>query len=148
MSTPRRIPGIALWIVQAVLAALFLFVGGFKLAAPMADLARVSPLPALFLKFIGACEVTGALGLVLPGLFRIRVGLTPLAAAGLVVIMAGAVVVTAITQNVPSAGFPLVVGALATVVAVGRRTRVVRTARDRSLAADPVDFPLCRPSWQ
>src|SRR5262245_5162404 len=72
MSTRRLAPRIALWTLQGVLAALFLFAGGFKLVAPMAELARVSPLPAAFLKFIGVCEVLGALGLVLPGLFRVR----------------------------------------------------------------------------
>jgi len=128
MSTHRPTSHITLWIVQGVLAALFLFAGGFKLAAPTADLARVSPLPVGFLKFIGACEVLGALGLVLPGLFRVRRELTPLAAAGLVVIMVGAIVVTAITQGVPAAGFPLLVGALATVVALRRRPSRIQNA--------------------
>jgi hypothetical protein len=128
MSTHRRASGLALWIVQGILAALFLFAGGFKLATPVAELARVSPLPAAFLKFIGACEVLGALGLVLPGLFRVRRGLTPLAAAGLVVIMLGAVAVTATTQGVAPAGFPLVIGALAAIIAVGRRSPSLHTA--------------------
>ena len=128
MSNHRRASGIALWIAQGILAALFLFAGGFKLATPVADLARVSPLPVAFLKFIGACEVLGALGLVLPGLFRVRRALTPLAAAGLVVIMLGAVTVTAITQGVAPAVFPLAVGALATIVALGRRSTSLRTA--------------------
>ncbi len=132
MSTHRKFARIALWTVQGVLAALFLFAGGFKLATPMADLARVSPLPAGFLKFIGVCEVLGALGLVLPGLFRVRLGLTPLAAAGLVIIMVGAVVVTAITQGAAAAGFPLVVGVLASVVAFGRRTTSIRTPSIRT----------------
>src|SRR5207248_310295 len=89
----------ALWVIQGLLAALFLFAGGFKLALPLAALAKVSPLPAAFLKFIGVCEVTGAVALILPGLLRIRTGLTPLAAAGLVIIMIGATVVTVATQG-------------------------------------------------
>ena len=128
MSLSRKNSRVALWIVQSVLAALFLFAGGAKLAAPAADLARMSTLSPGFLKFIGACEILGALGLVLPGLFKIRLGLTPLAAAGLVLIMAGAVVVTALTQNVPAAGFPLAIGVLAALVAVGRRAPSIRTA--------------------
>ena len=128
MSTRRPVTPVALWIVQGLLAALFLFAGGFKLVTPMAALAHVSPLPAAFLKFIGACEVLGALGLVLPGLFRVRLGLTPLAATGLVIIMLGAVILTAITQNVPAAVLPLVVGALAALVAVGRRPVHTRIA--------------------
>ena len=120
MSTRRNAPRIALWIVQGLLAALFLFAGGFKLAMPAPELSRLAHLPAGFLKFIGTCEVLGALGLVLPGLFRVRPGLTPLAAAGLVIIMTGAVVLSAITQGVAAAGFPLVVGLLASFVVVGR----------------------------
>jgi hypothetical protein len=119
---------VTLWVVQTLLAALFLFAGGMKLAVPAADLSRLSPLPPGFLKFIGLCEILGALGLVLPGIFRVRAGLTPLAAAGLGVIMAGAVVVTAATQGAAPAAFPLVVGALAAVVAVRRGPGRARAA--------------------
>ena len=126
MSSHRKGRRIALWILQSALAALFLFAGGFKLATPLATLATFSPLPGAFLKFIGLCEVAGALGLVLPGLLRVKTGLTPLAAVGLVIIMIGATVVTAATQGVASATFPLAVGALLTVVIVGRWPRVAR----------------------
>ena len=131
MSTHRKSTRIALWIVQGVLAALFLLAGGFKLLTPAAELARMAKMSAGFLKFIGACEVLGALGLVLPGVFRVRLGLTPLAAAGLIVIMLGAVVLTAAKQGVAAAGFPLVVGVLATIVALGRRTGSTATAYGR-----------------
>jgi hypothetical protein len=129
MSTQRKSSRIALWVVQGLLAALFLFAGGFKLATPVSELSRVAaPLSGGFLKFIGVCEVLGGLGLVLPGLFRIRPGLTPLAAAGLAVIMIGAVIVSAITHGAAAGIFPLVVGVLATIVASGRRPASVRTA--------------------
>jgi len=122
MTTTKRASAL-LWTVQAVLAALFLYAGGFKLALPLAALAKLSPLPAPFLKFVGVCEVTGAIGLVLPGLLKIRTGLTPLAAAGLVVIMVGATVVTVATQGVAPAVLPFVVGILAATVAYGRWRR-------------------------
>ncbi len=122
MSFETRRARTTLWIVQGLLAALFLSAGGFKLALPLGGLAMVSPLPPLFLKFIGLCEVTGAIGLILPGLLRVRPGLTPLAAAGLVIIMAGATAVTAATQGATAALFPLVVGILAATVAIGRWT--------------------------
>jgi hypothetical protein len=111
---------VVLWTLQGVLAALFLFAGGFKLAMPLAALAKLTPLPAPFIKFIGCAEVLGALGLVLPGLLRIRTALTPLAAAGLVIVMAGATTVTVATQGVAPAVLPLVVGILAATVARGR----------------------------
>jgi len=110
-----------LWTIQGVLAAVFLYAGGFKLALPLADLAKVSPLPAPFLKFVAVCEVAGAIGLILPGILKVRTGLTPLAAAGLVIIMIGATVLTVATQGVAPAVLPFVVGILAATVAYGRR---------------------------
>jgi hypothetical protein len=77
-------------------------------------------LPLAFLRFIGVAEVLGAIGLILPGLFRIHVSLTPLAAAGLVIIMTGATVVTAMSGPVAPALVPLVVGLLSGSAAVGR----------------------------
>ena len=87
-TTPIRTPktGRAVWVAQGLLAAVFFFAGASKLVMPAADLDDQSDFPVLFLRFIGVCEVLGALGLVLPGLTRIAVRLTPLAAAGLVVI--------------------------------------------------------------
>lgn len=110
----------ALWIVQALLALLFLFAGGTKLVLPLEQLQGPVPLPGAFVRFIGVAEVLGALGLVLPTLLQIRPGLTPLAAAGLVIVMAGATVITAATGTVAMALIPLVVGLLAAFVAYGR----------------------------
>jgi DoxX-like family len=132
ISTTQR--GAALWVLQGLLAALFLFAGGFKLSLPLVALAKVSPLPALFLKFIGVCEVTGAIGLILPGLLRIRTDLTALAAAGLVIIMIGATVVTAATQGAAPAVLPFCVGILAATVALGRR-RIPEPARYQTVIA-------------
>ena len=109
-----------LWIVQGLLALLFLFAGGMKLVLPIEELTAQMPLPGLFVRFIGVAEVLGGLGLVLPGLLRIRPGLTPLAAAGLVIIMIGATVITAMMMDAALALMPLVVGLLAACVAYGR----------------------------
>ena len=122
----------ALWIIQGLLAALFLFAGGTKLVLPLDVLMSMgSPnqiqLPGWFVRFIGVVEVLGALGLILPGLLRIRPGLTPLAAAGLVIIMIGATVLTLVADGVAPALIPLVVGLLAAFVAYGRWRLVRRT---------------------
>ena len=114
--------GTRLWIAQGILAALFLFAGGMKLVMPAAALAAQSHLPGAFMKFIGVAETLGALGLVLPGIFHIRERLTSLAAAGLVLIMVGAVVTT-IIQGQPGAIVPALVGVLAAYVARGRSVR-------------------------
>ena len=111
---------VALWVVQGLLAALFLFAGGAKLVLPLDQMAGPVALPGWFLRFIGAAEVLGALGLILPGLLRIRPGLTPLAAAGLVIIMIGAIAVTLRGGDLVAAVISLVVGVLAAFVAYGR----------------------------
>ena len=110
----------ALWVVQALLAALFLFAGIVKLILPLEQMQGPVPLPGPFLRFIGVAEALGGLGLILPGLLRIRPGLTPLAAVGLVVIMIGATVITLLSGDIAPALMPLVVGLLAAFVAYGR----------------------------
>ena len=113
-----------LWTVQGLLALLFLFAGSMKLVLPIEVMTQQMPLPlpGLFLRFTGTAEVAGALGLILPGLLRIRPGLTPLAACGLVIIMTGATVVTLASGGGAAALMPLVVGLLCVCVAYGRRT--------------------------
>jgi hypothetical protein len=110
----------ALWIVQGLLALIFLGAGGIKLVLPLENLTGPIPLPGLFMRCIGVAEVLGAIGLILPGLLRIRPGLTPLAAAGLVIIMIGATVVTLGTGDIAMALIPLVLGLLSAFVAYGR----------------------------
>jgi uncharacterized membrane protein YphA (DoxX/SURF4 family) len=116
---------IALWIIQILLALLFLFAGGTKIILPVKVLqAMGSPnqimLPGFLIKFIGLCEVLGALGLILPGLLHKRPSLTPLAAAGLSIIMIGAVALSIAADGVMAGIGPLVVGILCVFVAYGR----------------------------
>lgn len=115
---------VLLWIVQGLLALIFLFAGGLKLVLPLDAMAGPIALPGLFIRFLGVAEVLGAIGLILPGLLRIRPGLTPLAAAGLVIIMAGATLITVLGGDGGPALVPLIVGLLSGSVAYGRWRRV------------------------
>ena len=111
----------ALWIVQFLLAFLFLFSGVMKFVMPVDEMLQGMPealASGAFIHFIGVCEILGGIGLVLPALLRIKPGLTPLAAACLVIIMIGAVIVS-LPQG-PVAAIPLVTGLLAGFVAYGR----------------------------
>ena len=119
---------VTLWVVQGLLAALFLFAGVMKLVLPIEAMAGPVALPGLFLRFIGVAETLGAIGLILPGLLRIHVELTPLAATGLVIIMAGATVITAMGGAFAPAIAPFVIGVLAASVAYGRSPRQAVTA--------------------
>ncbi|HTW24901.1 MAG TPA: DoxX family protein [Candidatus Baltobacteraceae bacterium] len=109
-----------LWIAQALLALLFLFAGIVKLIMPLAAMAKQTGLPGAFLRFIAVCEALGALGLLLPGIMRVKTGLTALAACGLVIIMIGATWISIVHVSVPAGLFPFIVGVLAAFVAYGR----------------------------
>lgn len=117
----------ALWTVQGLLALLFLFAGSMKLILPIAMMTAQMPipLPGLLLRFIGIAEIAGALGLILPGLLRIRRGLTPLAACSLIIIMIGATILTLLSSGIAPALFPLVVGLLLLFVTYGRRSHFI-----------------------
>jgi len=111
-----------LWILQALLGALFVFAGGIKLITPMEEMMKQMPiaLPGWFVLFTGVVELLGGIGLILPRLLGIRPALTPLAAAGLVIVMIGATVYTLAAGQIVSAVIPLVVGVLCAYVAYGR----------------------------
>lgn len=89
---------IALWIINIVLAVAFLAAGVMKLVRPPSALVRsgmawAGDMPAAQVKAVGAVEVLGALGVVLPFVTRIAPVLSPLAATGLLLVMIGAIVV-------------------------------------------------------
>jgi len=137
MTTRGRKIEALLWTIQTVLALLFAFAGVMKLAIMSTEMLAQSGMDGTFLKFIGLCETLGALGLILPGAFRIRQGLTGVAAASLVVIMIGATTITAASGMVLPALFPLVVGLLAAFVAYKRRQPTTQPAASRRVALQP-----------
>jgi uncharacterized membrane protein YphA (DoxX/SURF4 family) len=135
MPTPSaRTVNRLLWTAQCLAALVFLFAGSMKFIMS-AEQMQAGPirLPITFLHFIGVCECLGALGLILPGVFRTRTWLTPLAAAGLTIIMIGATTITAVYMGVVMAIFPAAVGIVTAWIAYAR-TRVVPLA-DRSRRA-------------
>jgi uncharacterized membrane protein YphA (DoxX/SURF4 family) len=83
---------VALWVVQSLLAVVFLIVGFTKLITPWEDIVAMMPftatVPEMLVRFIGIAEIAGAIGLILPALTRIKPWLTPVAASCLGVTMA------------------------------------------------------------
>jgi len=124
----KLITSISLWTLQVVLALMFLFVGGIKLILPIQLLLAQMPLPlpGLFIRFIATAEVAGALGLILPGLLRIRPMLTPLAALGLVLDMIGATAYNLISSQIGAAVTTVVLGLICLAIAYGRRSWAAR----------------------
>ncbi|MFC0544049.1 DoxX family protein [Kutzneria chonburiensis] len=117
---------IALWVVQVLLALVYLAAGGMKVVRPRADLVAsgrfdwMKDTSDAGVKAVGAVEVLGALGLILPQLTGIAPILTPIAAIGLVIVQIGAIRVHLTRgerQPLPANGILLL---LATFVAVGR----------------------------
>jgi len=134
---PDRKTNVVLWILQSLLALLFMFAGVMKFVMSIEEMTKQIALPGWFLHFIGVAEILGAIGLILPGVFRIRVGLTPLAAAGLAIITVGATVITVKGGQVGVAMIPLVVALLSALVAYSRWRMM--PGRDSSRA--PVTSP-------
>lgn len=97
---------VALWIVQGLLAVVFMLAGTMKLTQAHGKLAEQMGWPGDFspgvVKLIGALELLGALGLVLPALTGVAPILTPIAAVGLAVIQAGAVFVHLRRKETPN----------------------------------------------
>lgn len=115
---------VVLWIVAGVLALAFLAAGLTKLTQPKeklrATMAWVEDFSPGVIKGIGAVEVLAAIGLILPAALDVVPVLVPLAAAGLVVLMAGAAITHARHKEFPMIAINLVLLVLAAVVVWGR----------------------------
>ena len=115
---------LVLWIVQGVLALAFLVAGMMRLVLPRERLAAqqawVNDFSPGAVKLIGALEVLGAIGLIAPGVTGILPWLTLLAAAGLALTMAGAILTHVRRREYPIIGVNGALLALALVVVVGR----------------------------
>ncbi|QCO98028.1 DoxX family protein [Arthrobacter sp. 24S4-2] len=116
---------IALWVITATLALLFLAAGTMKVAQPKAKLAAagqgwVENFSDGAVKSIGTLEILGALGLVLPALLNVATFLVPTAAAGLVLLMAGAAITHGRRKETPNVIINIVLGVLALGVAAAR----------------------------
>lgn len=115
---------IALWIVQALLAAAFAGAGLMKLTQPkeklQPNMAYVEDFSPGTVKLIGTVELLAALGLILPWGTGVATILTPLAAAGLVMVMVLAAATHLRRKEYPAIAFNAVLGGLALFVALGR----------------------------
>ena len=118
---------VALWIAQVLLAAFFLMAGVNHGLKPIAEAAQSSPwitgVPVWLARFIGFAEIAGAVGVVLPAATRVKPWVTPVAAAGLAVIMALAVPFHVMRGEASVVAFNIVPILLAAFVAWGRSTR-------------------------
>lgn len=115
---------IALWIIQVIAAYIFIMAGWMKLTQPYEKLAEhmnyVKSFSPTQMRLIGTAEVSGALGLILPGLTGILPVLTPIAAVCLVVLMCGAIYTHIRLHEPDKIKAPALPFVLALLVAIGR----------------------------
>lgn len=131
----------ALWTIQVLLALFFALASGAPklLLSPETLPPMPIPLPHAFVLFIGVAEVAGALGLILPGLLKIRTGLTPLAAGGLVLITLGATGYWLLAGDaIGNAAFAFGMALLCGFVAYGRAYLVPHRAATREPVLQPI----------
>ena len=112
------------WVVQVLIGLAFTFAGLTKLTQPMDALAVQMPwtvaVGMAMTRFIGVSELLGGIGLILPTALRIKPQLTPLAGAGLALVMLLAAGFHATRAEYPGIAVNVVMGGLAAFVAWGR----------------------------
>ena len=123
---------ITLWILQILLGIYFIFVGIMHFIVPPnlpAPMQWMYELPTWLHYISGIAEILGGLGLILPGLTRIQTRLTPLAAAGLVLVMIGATIYHITRGEYSNVVTNLILAALLAFVAYGRWRMLPLTER-------------------
>jgi uncharacterized membrane protein YphA (DoxX/SURF4 family) len=114
---------IGLWIVQVLLALNFLFHGWTMWslsASAQQGMAYMLSIASGFRRFIAVAEVLAGIGLILPVLTGVLPWLTPLAAVGLMIVLAGAVIFHVRRKEYPNILFNVVLLAMTAFVAYGR----------------------------
>jgi hypothetical protein len=115
---------VVLWIVQALLTAVYVLAGSMKAFRPLEALSKnltwVRTVPAGFVRFIGIAELLGAVGLILPMVTHIAPGLTVAAATGLVLVQVGAIPFHLARQEAKRVPGNVVLLLLAAFVLIGR----------------------------
>ena len=121
---PSKALNISLWIAQVLLAAMFLMAGLMKISQPIDKLSQMLPwasqVSEALVRFIGASELLGGLGLLLPSLLRIQPKLTPIAALGLALVQLFAIAFHISRGETAAIGMNFLLLAIALFIAWGR----------------------------
>lgn len=123
---------ITLWVMQVIVAALFIWTGFSKLTLPIEKLAAMFPwtveVPQAFLVFTALCDLLGGIGLLLPAMLRIKPQLTAWAAIGCAALMLSAIIFHVSRGEASVIGFNIFVLLIALFIAWGRFNKVPITA--------------------
>lgn len=133
---PSKLMNISLWVIQILLAAMYLMAGSSKLLTPIEELAKQLPWvtgsPEGLVRFIGLSELLGGLGLVLPAALKIKPRLTIFAGIGLALVQLLAIAFHISRGETSFLGMNFVLLALAVFVAWGRSKKAPIHERTRS----------------
>ena len=127
---------VTLWLAQILLTGIFLMVGFMKTTVPIDQLSQTIPMAAempLLIRFIGVCELAGAMGLLLPAALRVFPQLTILAALALGLVMLGAMIFHIARGEFSSVGTNVVLGILAAYIAWGRKYKAPITLKSEKM---------------
>ena len=123
-NNPSKTLNIFLWAAQIILAAMFLMTGAMKLTSPIEQLSAMLPwtkdVPDGLVRFIGASELMGGIGLLLPSILRIKPILTPIASLGLALIILFATMLHISRGESPVIGIHIIIMAISIFIAWGR----------------------------
>ena len=124
---------IALWVVQVVLGGMFIMAGVLKTTTPIAELSMqmnwAADIPEALVRFIGATQLLGGIGLILPSLLRVRPSLTIAAGWSLAFVMLLALLFHVVRGENAVIGTNMLLGVAAAFIAWGRTTRAPISAR-------------------
>lgn len=124
----NKVLNLLLWAVQVAVTFMFIMAGLFKTNQPFEVMVETTPwvasVPLELVKFIGFCEFVGAVGLILPSIFRIKPFLTIWAALGLGLIMSLAAVFHVYRGEFSAIGMNIFLMSLAFFIAWGRSKKV------------------------
>lgn len=116
---------IALWIAQALLAAMFFLAGMMKTFSPLSELvARGMDYGTVITRFIGMSELLGGVCLILPSILRVKPMLTIWTAIGITVIMVIAVGYHFLQSDLAGSMTPALLGLMALIIAWGRSEKI------------------------
>ncbi len=138
-ATKTKAVNVTLWVVQGILAAMFLLTGYLKLTLPVEKLGAVMPwaadAPLAFVRFVGIAELAGGIGLILPALLQIEPILTAWAATGIGAIMVLSIPVHIMRGETSSLGLNVLLLLMAVFIAWGRFKKAPIESKDRMKAS-------------
>lgn len=120
----KKTRNVLLWIAQILVSATLIWAASVKLVQPIELLERLWPwtgeISPVFVRLTGIVDLLGALGLILPPLFRVKPILTPVAALGIVLLMACAATFHVSRGEASQIGFNAIFALIAAFIAYGR----------------------------